>query len=48
MQINVDTSKGNVGANFAFQPRFLQGRMGGANTLSPGMTVPASGVYGLE
>jgi hypothetical protein len=48
MQVNVDTSKGNVGANFAIQPRFMQGRLKGANSLSPGMTVPASGVYGLE
>jgi hypothetical protein len=48
MQVNVDTSKGNVGANFAIQPRFMQGRLKGANSLSPGMTVPAAGVYGLE
>jgi hypothetical protein len=52
MNVNVDTSKGNVGANFAVQPRFLQGRLKGAGTgmgaLTPGMTVPVAGAYGLE
>ncbi|REK19142.1 MAG: LPS-assembly protein LptD [Planctomycetota bacterium] len=42
--VNVDTSKGNVGANFAIQPRFLQGRLG---PVTP-MSVPLAGVYGLE
>jgi hypothetical protein len=42
--INVDASKGNIGANFAIQPRFLQGRLGPPS----GMAVPLAGVYGLE
>ena len=42
--VNVDTSKGNVGAMFAIQPRFLQGRMGVATPMS----VPLAGLYGLE
>ncbi|HEX3726039.1 MAG TPA: hypothetical protein VHV08_07335 [Pirellulales bacterium] len=42
--INVDTSKGNVGASIAIQPRFLQGRLGPPS----GLTVPMAGVYGLE
>jgi hypothetical protein len=51
--INVDTSKGNVGANLAIQPRFLQGRAAGSSGLtgapiSAGMAVPAAGIYGLE
>ncbi len=42
--INVDASKGNVGATMAIQPRFFQGRLG-----SPmGMPVPVAGAYGLE
>ncbi len=45
MNFNVDTSKGNVGANFAIQPRFMQGRLGGQ---SRGMAVPVAGAYGLE
>jgi hypothetical protein len=51
--INVDTSKGNVGANLAIQPRFMQGRPGSTSGLtggpiSTGMQVPVAGVYGLE
>jgi hypothetical protein len=42
--INVDTSKGNVGANVAIQPRFLQGRLGPPS----GINIPAAGLYGLE
>ncbi len=42
--VNVDTSKNNVGATFAIQPRFLQGRMG----LATPMAVPLAGLYGLE
>ncbi len=42
--VNVDTSKNNVGATIAIQPRFLQGRMG----LSAPMAVPLAGLYGLE
>ena len=42
--VNIDTSKGNVGASFAIQPRFLQGRMGMATP----MAVPLAGLYGLE
>jgi len=42
--VNVDASKGNVGATIAIQPRFFQGRLG-----SPlGMPVPIAGAYGLE
>ena len=48
VNVNVDTSKGNVGANLAIQPRFLQGRLGGVAGQSPGMSVPVAGVYGLE
>ncbi|MBI3839024.1 MAG: hypothetical protein HY288_13980 [Planctomycetia bacterium] len=51
--INVDTSKGNVGANFAIQPRFFQNRPGATSGLtggpiSTGMQVPVAGIYGLE
>jgi hypothetical protein len=42
--VNVDTSKGNVGANIAIQPRFLQGRLGPASPVS----IPVAGIYGLE
>jgi hypothetical protein len=42
--VNVDTSKNNVGASFAIQPRFLQGRMGMATP----MAVPLAGLYGIE
>jgi len=42
--VNVDASKGNVGATFAIQPRFLQGRMGPAAPVG----VPLAGMYGLE
>ena len=42
--VNVDTSKGNVGANIAIQPRFLQGRLGPPT----GVAIPTSGIYGLE
>jgi hypothetical protein len=44
MNVNVDTSKNNVGANFMVTPRFFQGRL----PSSVGMTVPVAGVYGLE
>ncbi len=44
--VNVDTSKGNVGATIAITPRFMQGRLGGANPV--GMAVPVAGAYGLE
>jgi hypothetical protein len=43
--VNVDTSKGNVGATIAIQPRFLQGRMGPP---AAGMLVPVAGANGLE
>lgn len=43
--VNVDTSKNNVGANVMITPRFLQGRLGPPQS---GMTVPVAGVYGLE
>ena len=43
--VNVDTSKGNVGATMAIQPRFLQGRTGPP---IGGMFVPTAGAYGLE
>ena len=43
--VNVDTSKNNIGANVMITPRFLQGRLGPP---SAGMTVPVAGVYGLE
>ena len=46
--INVDTSKNNVGANLMITPRFMQGRLNGMSGMTPGMTVPAAGVYGLE
>ncbi len=44
--INVDTSKGNVGATIAITPRFLQGRLAGPS--AAGMQVPIAGAYGLE
>jgi hypothetical protein len=43
--LNVDTSKNNVGANLMIMPRFLQGRLGATSTA---MNVPVAGVYGLE
>ncbi|MEX0676181.1 MAG: hypothetical protein WD063_03855 [Pirellulales bacterium] len=42
--VNVDTSKGNVGANLAIQPRFLQGRVGAASPVA----IPVAGAYGIE
>ncbi len=52
INLNVDTSKNNVGANFMLTPRFFQGRLGGNTmglaTATPGMIVPAAGAYGLE
>jgi hypothetical protein len=42
--VNVDTSKGNVGANLAIQPRFLQGRVGRASPVN----IPEAGIYGIE
>ncbi|MGD9723263.1 MAG: hypothetical protein AB7O59_18480 [Pirellulales bacterium] len=45
MNVNVDTSKNNVGANFMITPRFYQGRLGSS---SAGMIVPVAGAYGLE
>jgi hypothetical protein len=42
--VNVDTSKNNVGANLAIQPRFLQGRLGPAAPVA----IPAAGLYGIE
>jgi hypothetical protein len=47
MNVNVDTSKNNVGANIAVIPRFLQGRLG-SSVPSAGMNLPVAGVYGLE
>ncbi len=44
VNVNVDTSKGNVGATIAIQPRFMQGQMGPSN----GMPLPVAGVFGLE
>jgi len=44
LNVNVDTSKGNVGANIAIQPRFLQGRLGAPSAVA----IPVAGVYGLE
>lgn len=41
---NVDTSKNNVGVNFAIQPRFLQGRLGQTVPVN----IPEAGVYGIE
>jgi hypothetical protein len=42
--VNVDASKDNVGASFAIQPRFLQGRLG----VAAPMAVPLAGLYGIE
>jgi hypothetical protein len=44
VNVNVDTSKNNVGANLAIQPRFLQGRVGPAAPVA----IPIAGQYGLE
>jgi hypothetical protein len=38
------SSQNNIGASFAIQPRFLQGRMGMATP----MAVPLAGLYGIE
>ena len=43
--LNVDASKGNVGANFAIEPRFLpRARVGG----TAGVLIPPAGAFGLE
>jgi lipopolysaccharide export system protein LptA len=47
VNVNVDASKGNVGANFAILPRFLQGRVNTGQS-GPGMALPIAGAYGLE
>ncbi len=44
INVNVDASKGNVGANIAIQPRFLQGQLGPTT----GLPVPVAGAFGLE
>jgi lipopolysaccharide export system protein LptA len=44
MGVNVDVSKGNVGANFAIEPRILS-RLGRTST---GMQIPPAGAFGLE
>jgi hypothetical protein len=52
--MNVDASKGNVGATFAIQPRFLpHGHVGAAGAVgglgpSGGVDVPVAGAFGLE
>ncbi|TWT73593.1 LPS-assembly protein LptD [Posidoniimonas polymericola] len=43
--VNVDESKGNVGFNFAIEPRFLPSL---AITRRTGIDVPPAGYYGLE
>ena len=43
--VNVDASKGNVGANFAIEPRFLSRAFG--NGLN-GVQIPPAGAFGLE
>ncbi|MEX2114744.1 MAG: hypothetical protein WD845_16245 [Pirellulales bacterium] len=52
INVNVDTSKNNIGANFMVTPRFFQGRLNsssvGLASAAPGMIVPAAGAYGLE
>jgi hypothetical protein len=42
---NVDESRGNVGANFAIEPRFLSSRRLG---YIGGVQIPPAGAYGLE
>jgi hypothetical protein len=44
--VNVDASKGNVGANFAIEPRFLARALGGGN--QAGLQIAPAGAYGLE
>ncbi len=44
VSINVDASKGNVGANFSLEPRFLSKSILSAS----GAQIPAAGAYGLE
>jgi hypothetical protein len=44
--VNVDASKGNVGANLAVEPRFLSRAFGGA--LQNGVQIPPAGAFGLE
>lgn len=43
--VNVDASKGNVGANFAIEPRLLARYLGGGPN---GVQIPPAGAYGLE
>ena len=43
--VNVDASKGNVGANFAVEPRFLSKAFGGGLN---GVQIPTVGQTGLE
>lgn len=43
--INVDESRGNVGANFQIEPRFLSSRRLG---YIGGVQIPPAGAYGLE
>ncbi len=45
VSLNVDASKGNVGANFSLEPRFLSKGLTGAVN---GAQIPAAGAYGLE
>jgi len=44
ISVNVDASKGNVGANFSLEPRFLSKMIPGGS----GAQIPGSGAYGLE
>src|SRR5262249_24423077 len=44
LKTHVDTSKGNVGANVAVMPRFLQGKIRGQSAIN----IPVAGMYGLE
>ena len=43
--VNADVSKGNIGAIFAIEPRFLPGRRLGT---VGGVAIPPAGAYGLE
>jgi hypothetical protein len=45
VSVNVDASKGNVGANFSLEPRFLSKSFLGN---AVGTQIPAAGAYGLE
>jgi hypothetical protein len=45
VSVNVDHSKGNVGANVSLEPRFLTRAITGAGT---GVQIAAPGAYGLE